>query len=93
MIRTGYHFNMFIQTHTLHFPDGRNVTAKISAESPVGVYPVEWSGDLEMLLARKEKIDEKIRVSSLNALFKLWERDMGAKLETTSSGTYDREER
>ncbi|HEY0908512.1 MAG TPA: hypothetical protein VGE35_04150 [Candidatus Paceibacterota bacterium] len=84
---------MFIKTYTLRFSDGRSVSAKIEAESPMGTYPIEWSGDLELLLTRKEEIPEKMRVSTLNSLFTIWEKDLGAKLKTESSGTYDREER
>lgn len=93
MNQTEFLFNMFTQTHTLRFPDGRNVSAKIEAESPLDVYSIEWSGDLELLLTRKEEIPEKMRVSTLNSIFTIWEKDLGAKLETESSGTYDREER
>ena len=84
---------MFIQIHKLILPDGQVVTGKISAESPLEQYPIEWSGPVNLLPDIGVRTETLIRVSTLNSLFKNWSRITGGKLETESSGTYDIEER
>jgi hypothetical protein len=84
---------MFIQTHKLTLSDGKIITAKISAESPLGNYPVEWSGPVEALPSPRLNLNDKMSDSTLRLIFKSWARATGAKIETNSSGRYDRGER
>ncbi len=82
---------MVTQTCKLVFKDGKIVTAKIVADSPISSVDVEWSGETNRVPS--ENLIRKIHVSTLRALFKNLAKDLDAKFEESVEGTYERWER
>ncbi len=76
---------MLTVNHILKFKDGRSVSATLSARSPQGDYPVEYSGDVSRLLRKFEKSDPFV----LEALFKNLARELNAELISTQNGEFD----
>lgn len=78
---------MFLEKHTLHFSDGRIVTAQIESGSPQGLYKITWSGDIKSI--PKVKLLKEGNSTNLKLLLKGLGRELGAVLKTESSGQFD----
>ena len=76
---------MLTVKHVLKFKDGQTVSASLSARSPQGDYPVNYTGEIGRLPRTFENCDP----FTLEALFQNLARELDAELVSTSSGRFD----
>lgn len=78
---------MLTQICTLNLPDGRQVTAEVTVESPDDLSPVKWSGDVDAV--PKDQQFQELSAAVLRIVFKNLARDLGGEFTASSTGEYD----